>query len=184
MARRVLVVCVAAALLASVAPPASARLPPLKNACKLVNDTEIKQLMDRRPIAKRGGPEGCVWTTRRMIPGDVEQGGRSAEHAAVITTNYGNVREARQLFDFLANPDAPCRPELDLPGAVIGDESAIVCSNIAFRLGTWVVEVSSFTNDIEESSPADYRRTRKLARKAAKRVRRYRCGLRPPLCPR
>jgi hypothetical protein len=68
------------------------------------------------------------------------------------------------------------------PGGRIGDESAICCSNIAFRVKAWVVEASTHTNDVKESSAADLRRTTKLARKAAKRIRGYRCGLGPALC--
>jgi hypothetical protein len=185
MARRaILALGVCAALLAGLAPGASGRLPPLKNGCKLVTDLEIKELMGRKPVAKRGYPEGCVWTTRRMVPGDVEQGGRNAEQASVTTTNYNSVMQAQELFDFLANPDGPCRPLLHLPPRQIGDESGLGCSNIFFRLGKWVVEVATHTNDVEEESSADIRRTTKLARKAAKRIRRYRCGAAPPTCPR
>jgi hypothetical protein len=49
-------------------------------------------------------------------------------------------------------------------------------SNIAFRLGQIVGEVNTYTNDVEEESRADTRRTTSLTRKAVKRLRRYRCG--------
>jgi hypothetical protein len=182
--RAILALGVCAVLLAGLAPGASARLPPLKNACKLITDTEIKELMGRKPVARRGGPEGCVWTTRRMVPGDVEQGGRNAEAASLTTTNYDSVRQARELYDFIADPDGPCQHLPHLPPRQIGDESAIGCSNIVFRLGKWVVEVTTFTNDVKEDSGADVRRTTKLAKKAAKQIRRYRCGTGPPTCPR
>lgn len=59
-------------------------MPPLKNACKLITKAEIKQLMGRKPIVKRGGgPEGCVWTMSRAVYADIEQGGRNAEEAAL-----------------------------------------------------------------------------------------------------
>ena len=100
-------------------------------------------------------------------------------------SNYGNsAAKAKESFDFRADPDGPCRPERHLPGGQIGDESAITCSNIVFRVRAWVVEASTHTNDVKESSAADLRRTTKLARMAAKRIRAYRCGLGPPLCPR
>jgi hypothetical protein len=185
MARRaILALALCCALLAGFAPGAPARLPPLKNACKLITDAEIKELMGRKPVAKRGGPEGCVWTTRRAVYGDVEQGGRNAEQASVTTNNYGSVAQAKELFDSVANPDGPCQHEFHLPGGRIGDESAIGCSNIIFRLGAWVVDVTTYTNDVKEDSAADLRRTTKLARKTAKRLRRYRCGAGPPVCPR
>jgi hypothetical protein len=182
--RAILVLGVCGALLAEQASGASARLPPLKNACKLVTDAEIKELMGRKPVAKRGYPEGCVWTTRRMVPGDVEQGGRNADAASVTTTNFDSVRDAQELYDSIANPDGPCQHLPHLPPRQIGDESAIGCSNIVFRLGKWVVEVTTYTNDVKEDSTADVRRTTKLAKKAAKRIRRYRCGTGPPTCPR
>lgn len=47
------------------------------------------------------------------------------------------------------------RPERHLPGGQIGDESAINCSNIVFRVNAWVVEASTHTNDVKESSAAD-----------------------------
>ena len=75
-------------------------------------------------------------------------------------------------------------PSAISPGGQIGDESAINCSNIVFRVKAWVVEASTHTNDVKESSAADLRRTTKLARMAAKRIRGYRCGRGPPLCPR
>jgi hypothetical protein len=182
--RAILALALCGGLLAGLAPGASARLPPLKNACKLITDAEIKELMGRKPVAKTGGPEGCVWTTRRMVPGDVEQGGRNAEQASITTNNFGSVREAREFYDSIADPDSPCRHLPHLPPRQIGDESAIGCSNIVFRLGPWVVDVVTHTNDVEEESSADVRRTTKLARKTAKRIRRFRCGAGPPLCPR
>jgi hypothetical protein len=46
------------------------------------------------------------------------------------------------------------------------------------------VDVPTYTNDVKEDSPADARRTTRLARKVAKRIGRYRIGAGPPLCPR
>ena len=54
--RAILALGVCVALLAGLPPGASARLPPLKNACKLITDAEIKELMGRKPVARRGGP--------------------------------------------------------------------------------------------------------------------------------
>jgi hypothetical protein len=153
--RGILALALCCGLLAGLAPGASARLPPLGNACKLVTDAEIKELMGRKPVVKRGGPEGCVWTTRRMVPGDVEQGGRNAEQASVTTSNFGSVAQAKELFDSVANPDGPCQHEFHLPGGRIGDESAIGCSNIILRLRAWVVDVTTHTNDVKEDSDAD-----------------------------
>lgn len=178
MAWRALVaVLISLAVLASAASATPAK-PVLKNACKLVRNDEIKKLMGRQPVSKRGGTaEGCVWTTRRMVPGD---NGRTAEEAGVSLTGYKRLADAKDSVDFVARPGGCGEPDPFLPARNrdLGDEAFLVgCnSNIAFRLGHVVGEVVTHTNDVKEESSADTRRTTALTRIFVKRLRHYRCG--------
>jgi hypothetical protein len=181
MAWRVLMVAAVSLATLANAAPATARKPVLKNACKLVTDAEIKELMGRRPIAKQGGTaEGCVWQTRRMVPGD---NGRPGEAAGLTLSGFKKLSDAKYFVDGVARPGGCGEPDPFLPtrNRDLGDEAYLVgCnSNIAFRLGHIVGEVNTYTNDVKEESRADTRRTTALTRKAVKRLRRYRCG---PLC--
>jgi hypothetical protein len=178
--RSLVVAAVSLASLANVA-DATAAKPVLKNGCKLVKEREIKELMGRRPVSKRGGTaEGCVWTTRRMIPGD---NGRPAEEAGVTLSGFKRLADAKYFVDGVARPGGCGEPDPFLPtrNHELGDEAYLVgCnSNIAFRLGHIVGEVNTFTNDVKEQSRADTRRTVSLTKIVVKRLRRYRCG---PLC--
>jgi hypothetical protein len=169
-------VCVAAA-----AAPAVSAKPPLKNACKLVTDGEIKTLMGRRPIARRGGgPEGCVWTTRRRS-GSPEQGA-TAEEAGLVLTGFKDVAQAKE-YARQRTESVGCAWDPLLPQRSLGNEAWVEdCSaDVTFRLGRIVGGVTTFTFDVAEGSRADVRRTVGLTKKAVPRLRRYRCA--PPLCP-
>lgn len=172
-------VCGAAA--AGFSPAASAR-PPLKDACKLVTGSEIKTLMGRRPVERRGGPEGCVWTTRpATYKGDA---GRRAEDIGLELLGYQNLRQAKEYVDLRTRP-VGCDWDRLLPGrGRPGDDAWLQDCNagVLFRLGRIVGEVTTFTNDVREGSRADVSRTVSLTRKAVAGLRRYRCD--PPLCPR
>jgi hypothetical protein len=157
----------------------AAALPPLKNACKLATGAEIRDLMGRRPVKRRGeSSNGCVWTTRRAIfRGDR---GRAAEEAGISLSGYKNAAEAKEVFRFSTRPAGGCQGDRFLRSRRLGDRAYLRCSIVTFRLGRIVGEVVTFTNDVREGSRSDVRRTVSLARKAIARLRRYRCG--PPLC--
>jgi hypothetical protein len=180
MARRALVVVALSLATLANAAPATAAKPALKNACKLVTNDEIKELMGRKPVSKSGATAaGCVWTTRRMVPGDFPVG-RNAEAAGVTLSGYKRLADAKTNVEAFARAGGCGEPDKFLPSRNrdLGDEAYLVgCnSNITFRVGHIVGEVNTYTNDVKEESSADTRRTAALTRIFVKRLRRYRCG--------
>jgi hypothetical protein len=178
VSRTLLVVAVSLAVLVQAAPASAAR-PVLKNACKLVTNAEIKDLMGRKPVSKAGRTAGCVWTTRRMVFG--EDTGRNAEAANVELTGFKKLSDVREFYDGLTKPNgANCGeadPLLPTRRRVFGDHAHLTgCSHIVFRLGHFVGDVHTFTNNVKEASRADTRRTADLTKIFVKRLRRYRCG--------
>lgn len=176
--RALLVVAISLALLADAAPAGAAK-PVLKNGCKLVTNDEIKNLMGRKPVQKSGGPEGCMWRTRRPVfNGD---NGRNAEDANVELNAFKKLSDVKEFYDGLTKPNgANCGsadPLLPTRRHVFGDQAHLTgCSHVIFRLGHFVGDVHTFTNDVKEDSNADTRRTTSLTKIFVKRLRRYRCG--------
>ena len=180
MRKLVLAAAALLALLALAASPAAARKPLLKNACKLVRNAEIERLMGHAPVRRRGYPQGCVWTTR--IPPGTRDDSEGPEEASISLTGFASVRQAKEYVRLMTDRDY-CEFDPLLPDRRLGDEAYLdSCgSNVMFRLGRVVGDVATFTNGVVEGTRADTRRTVGLTRKAAPRLRRYRCG--PPLCP-
>jgi hypothetical protein len=73
-------------------------------------------------------------------------------------------------------------PNQFLPGSGLGNEAWVdgCGSNVAFRLGRLVGEVTTYSDDVVQGSGADTRRTASIARKAVKRLRKLRCP--PSFC--
>jgi hypothetical protein len=175
----------AAAVLVAVltigAPAADARKPLLRNVCKLVTDAEIKELMGHRPISRRKALGACVWTTRARTGSG--ESGTPAEEASITLLGWKNAREAEKYVSLRAESGV-CEWDKLLPQRRLGDEAYVetCASNVLFRLGRIVGDVTTFTNNVEQGSSADTRRTAGFVKRAVPRMRRHRCG--PPLCPR
>ena len=145
-----------------------------------MTDAEIKRLMGHAPVARRGSRSDCIWTTKRRTGGG--ETGEPAEEASISLNGYANVRQAKQFVGLLTERGY-CEFDKFLPDPLLGDEAYVesCASNVLFRVGRVVGDVTTFTNAVTQGSLADTRRTAKFTRKAVPRLRRHRCG--PPVCP-
>jgi hypothetical protein len=149
------------------------RKPPLRGACQLVTTAEVTKIMGRKMVKSPGSaPTGCGWRS-----------GPKAE-AALQLYGFKTLTATKQYFDGVVQGYELCidPPDHFLPGSGLGDDAwrDACASNIVFRVGRLVGEVTTFTDDVVQGSSADTRRTAAIARKAVKRLRKLRCP--PSFC--
>jgi hypothetical protein len=160
-------------LLAFDGPADAKRKPPLKGACQLVTTSEVTSIMGRKMVKSPGSaPTGCGWRS-----------GPKAE-AALQLYGFKTLKATKQYFDGVVQGYELCidPPDHFLPGSGLGDDAwrDACASNIVFRVGRLVGEVTTFTDNVEQGSPADTHRTAAIVRKAARRLRKLRCP--PSFC--
>lgn len=146
-----------------------AKKPPLKRACQLATNAEVKAAMGRPMTRTSNEPTGCGW-----------QAGPKAQ-ASLELYGWKKLSDAKEYFAGKVKGYEFCVDEPDhfLPHSGFGDDAwRDACgSNISFRLGHITGEVTTYTRDgVTEGSPADTRRTAKLTRKIVAHLGKLRCA--------
>jgi hypothetical protein len=144
--------------------------PPLRNACQLATTRQVVAIMAQSVHAEPSGDKYfCGWVRRKSQR-------LQAANAGYRLTGYKRVADAKAYFKFKEGDLCEQEPEPFLPGSRLGNEATLVCgNNVIFRLGHVVGEVSTSSDDVEETSNQDVRRTAKLARRVVARLRRFSC---------
>jgi hypothetical protein len=151
---------------------AEGKKPPLKNACQLATTAQVNAVMGRRLRKTASAPTGCGW-----------QGGPKAQ-ASLEIYGFKTVAVAKQYLASKVQGYEFCvdAPDHFLPGSGLGDDAwrDACASNIAFRVGRVVGETTTYTDDVQQGSTADTRRTASLTRKAVTHLRKLSCP--PSFC--
>src|SRR5215471_6129267 len=143
----------------ALSPAAHAKNPPLTNACQLATTAEVRAVMHARVHPPTStDPNLCAWSQGQVAGAGIEVYG------------YKTVRAAKEHLDAdvrgfdLCGDDSPSH---FLPGSRLGDDAWLdgCDSNIAFRWGRFAGMVHTYSQSVDEASPADTRRTANLTRK-------------------
>jgi hypothetical protein len=152
----------------AIAASADAKKPPLKRACQLVTTAQVSSVMGRGMHKTADAPTGCAW-----------QAGPNAQ-ASLELYGWKKLSDAKQYFAGKVKGYEFCvdQPDHFLPHSGLGDDAWLdaCASNVAFRLGRITGEVTTFTQDVEQGSTGDTRRTSKLTRKIVAHLRKLRCA--------
>lgn len=142
--------------------------PPMKRACQLATTAQVSSIMGRTMRKAADDPTGCGW-----------RAGPNAE-AALEIYGWRKLSDAKQVLKDKVRGYELCvdPPDHFLPHSGLGDDAWVdgCASNIAFRLGHVTGEVTTFTQDVQQGSSADTRRTAKLTRKIVAHLRKLRCA--------
>jgi hypothetical protein len=166
--RLVVIIGTLCSLVLCTATDASKPKPPMKRACQLATTAQVSSIMGRTMHKAADDPTGCAW-----------RAGPNAE-AALEIYGWKKLSDAKQVlkdnvrgYELCVDP-----PDHFLPHSGLGDDAWVdgCASNITFRLGRITAEVTTFTQDVQQGSSADTRRTAKLTRKIVAHLRKLRCG--------
>jgi hypothetical protein len=151
---------------------AHATKPPFKRACQLASTHQVSVIMGRKMVQSANEPTGCGW-----------QSGPKAQ-AGLEIYGFKTLSATKQYFEGKVQGYELCvdPPDHFLPHSGLGDDAWLdsCASNIAFRVGRFTGEVTTFSEDVQQGSSADTHRTAALTRTIVKRLRKFRCP--PSFC--
>lgn len=157
----------------ALATASDAKKPPFTRACQLATNTEVSVAMGRTVHRVTSQRTACGW-----------RGGRHAT-AFLNVYAYKKLADAKDYLASTVRGYELCYlpPDHFLPGSGLGDDAWVEnCgSNIAFRVGHVVGEVNTFSDDVDQGSPADTHRTAAIVRRMVAHLHRLRLCV-PAFC--